>query len=54
MTYPVWRLLMYAPACQFSSNEIDAYQSLLLKVDKGKRGIPLTCADWYKQEDFGH
>jgi cyclopropane-fatty-acyl-phospholipid synthase len=46
-TYRVWRLFMSASAYQFSSNETNVYQSLLVKADGGKSGLPLTRGDWY-------
>ena len=47
-SYRIWRLFMSARAYQFSSDEINVYQSLLVKVDKGKSGLPLTRADRYR------
>jgi cyclopropane-fatty-acyl-phospholipid synthase len=47
VTYRIWRLYMAAAAWRFSSGKLNLYQSLLVKQDQGKSGLPLTRADWY-------
>jgi cyclopropane-fatty-acyl-phospholipid synthase len=47
VTYRIWRLYMAAAAWRFSSGKVNLYQSLLVKQDQGKSGLPLTRADWY-------
>ena len=46
-TYRVWKLYMSAAARQFKTGETNVYQSLLVRPDAGKSGLPLTRADWY-------
>jgi len=46
-TYRAWRLYMSAAASQFAAGKYNIYQSLLVKPDHGKSGLPLTRADWY-------
>ncbi len=47
-TYRTWRLFMSGSAYQFRSNEINVYQSLLVRAGEGKSGLPLTREDWYR------
>lgn len=47
-TYRTWRLSLSGSAYQLGSNEINVYQSLLVKVSEGKSGLPLTRDDWYR------
>ncbi len=47
VTFRVWRLYMAAFAHAFEIGRITIYQTLLAKHDRGKSGLPLTCADWY-------
>jgi cyclopropane-fatty-acyl-phospholipid synthase len=46
-TYRVWRLFMPGSAYGFSAGALNVYQTLLLKPDKGRSGLPLTRDDWY-------
>ena len=46
-TYRTWRLFMSASAYQFGTGRYNIYQSLLVKPDRGKSGLPLTREDWY-------
>lgn len=46
-TYRTWRLFMSASAYQFEAGRYNIYQSLLVKPDRGKSGLPLTREDWY-------
>jgi cyclopropane-fatty-acyl-phospholipid synthase len=48
-TYRVWRLFMSASAYRFDSGRYNVYQSLLVKPDRGKSGMPLTRGDWYRR-----
>jgi cyclopropane-fatty-acyl-phospholipid synthase len=47
-TYRVWRLFMSASARAFETGAYNIYQSLLVKPDRGRSGLPLTRADWYQ------
>jgi len=47
-TYRVWRLFMSASARAFEIGMYNVYQSLLVKPDRGRSGLPLTRADWYR------
>jgi cyclopropane-fatty-acyl-phospholipid synthase len=47
-TYRVWRLFMSAAAHGFEIGQTNLYQSLLIKPDGYRSGLPLTRADWYK------
>jgi cyclopropane-fatty-acyl-phospholipid synthase len=47
-TYRVWRLFMSVSAHAFETGMYNVYQSLLVKPDRGKSGLPLTRADWYQ------
>jgi cyclopropane-fatty-acyl-phospholipid synthase len=47
-TYRAWRLYMSAAASQFAVGKYNVYQSLLVKPDRGKSGLPLTRSDWYR------
>ncbi len=47
-TYRVWRLFMSASARAFETGAYNIYQSLLVRPDGGKSGLPLTRADWYR------
>jgi cyclopropane-fatty-acyl-phospholipid synthase len=46
-TYRIWRLYMAGSAYAFRSGRLNLYQTLLVKPDRGKSGLPLTRADWY-------
>jgi cyclopropane-fatty-acyl-phospholipid synthase len=46
-TYRVWRLFMSASAHAFERGIYNVYQSLLVKPDRWKSGLPLTRTDWY-------
>jgi cyclopropane-fatty-acyl-phospholipid synthase len=47
-TYRVWRLFMSVSAYAFATGMYNVYQSLLVKPDRGKSGLPLTRSDWYE------
>jgi cyclopropane-fatty-acyl-phospholipid synthase len=46
-TYRVWRLFMAGSAYQFDKGDLNIYQSLFVKPDRGMSTLPLTRADWY-------
>lgn len=46
-TYRLWRLYMAGAAHRFRTGQINVYQVLLSKPDRGSSGLPLTRADWY-------
>jgi cyclopropane-fatty-acyl-phospholipid synthase len=45
--YRIWRVYIAGSAHYFQTGRIDLYQTLLVKSDHGKSGLPLTRADWY-------
>jgi cyclopropane-fatty-acyl-phospholipid synthase len=45
--YRIWRLYLAGSWYFFRSGKLDIYQSLLVKSDNGKSGLPLTRQDWY-------
>ncbi len=47
MTYRIWRLYMAGAAHRFRTGQINVYQVVLSKPDRGSSGLPLTRADWY-------
>jgi len=47
VTYRIWRLHMAGSAYLFQLGKLNLYQTLLVKNDQGKSGLPLTRADWY-------
>ena len=46
--YRTWRLYLAGCAHWFTSGHITVYQSLLVKRDQGRSGLPLLRADWYE------
>jgi len=49
-TYRVWRLFMSGSAHGFTTGRLNVYQALLVKPDaRGRSGLPLTRADWYRE-----
>jgi cyclopropane-fatty-acyl-phospholipid synthase len=42
----IWRLYLAGSAHYFQSGKLDLYQSLLVKCDHGRSGMPLTRANW--------
>ncbi len=46
-TYRTWRLYMSASAHGFAAGQYSIYQSLLVRTDGGRSGVPLTREDWY-------
>jgi cyclopropane-fatty-acyl-phospholipid synthase len=45
--YRIWRLYLAGSAHYFRTAKLDLYQTLLVKTDGGRSGVPLTRADWY-------
>lgn len=50
VTYRIWRLFMAGSANGFASGDLNVYQTLLVKNDDGRSGLPLSRADWYAPE----
>lgn len=46
--YRIWRLYMNGCAHRFKTGMYNVYQTLLVKSGRGKSGLPLTRADWYR------
>jgi len=47
VTCRVWRLYLNAAAYRFRMGVYNVYQSLLVKPDEGRSGLPLSREDWY-------
>ncbi len=47
MTCRIWRLYLYGAAYRFRVGATNVYQSLLVRPDGGRSGLPLTREDWY-------
>jgi cyclopropane-fatty-acyl-phospholipid synthase len=45
--YRIWRLFMSFGIQEFEVGRSNVFQTLLVKADKGRSGLPLTRADWY-------
>ena len=48
VTYRIWRLYMASSIIAFKLGNISLHQSLLVKPDHGRSGLPLTRYDWYR------
>ena len=48
VTYRIWRLYMSSSIHQFKLGRIGIHQTLLVKPDGGRSGMPLTREDWYE------
>jgi cyclopropane-fatty-acyl-phospholipid synthase len=46
--YRIWRLYMAGAAHCFRSGRLNIYQVLFAKPERGRSGLPLTRADWYR------
>jgi cyclopropane-fatty-acyl-phospholipid synthase len=46
-TYRIWRLYMAGAAHAFAVGRLNVHQTLLVKPDDGRSGMPLTRKDWY-------
>ena len=49
-TYRIWRLHMAGSGHYFRSGKLDLYQTLLVKNENGRSGLPLTRDDWYTEK----
>ncbi|HEU5361084.1 MAG TPA: cyclopropane-fatty-acyl-phospholipid synthase family protein [Candidatus Deferrimicrobiaceae bacterium] len=49
-TYRTWRLYLAGAAHTFLVGKNNVYQTLLVKPEKGRAGLPLTREDWYRRE----
>jgi cyclopropane-fatty-acyl-phospholipid synthase len=47
VTYRSLRLVFLASVREFTSGSLNLYQSLLIKLNNGRSGLPLRRADWY-------
>ena len=47
-TYRVWKLFLRSSIYGFASGALNLYQTLLVKPDEGRSGLPLTRKDWYR------
>lgn len=47
LRYRIWRLYLAGSAYYFHSGKLDLYQSLVVKPQRGRSGMPLRRADWY-------
>ena len=47
VTYRIWRLYMSLGIQEFKMGRGNVYQTLLVKSEKGRSGLPLTREDWY-------
>lgn len=50
-TFRTWKLYIAGSAHWFRTGKLNLYQTLLCKPDRGRSGLPLTRADWYRHED---
>jgi len=48
VTYRIWRLHTAGSAYYFRRGWLELYQTLLVKNEEGRSGLPLTRADWYR------
>jgi len=46
--YRSWRLYLAGSAHYFRTGKLDLYQTLLVKNDSGRSGLPLRREDWYR------
>ena len=49
LSFRVFRLYLAGSAYEFASGRLNIYQSLLIKPQEGRSGLPLTRADWYRR-----
>jgi cyclopropane-fatty-acyl-phospholipid synthase len=50
-SYRVFRLYLAASAFGFEIGQPSIYQSVFVKLDEGRSGLPLTRADWYAPQN---
>jgi cyclopropane-fatty-acyl-phospholipid synthase len=48
VSYRVWRLYMSGSVHGFRTGRVNVHQTLFVKPDEGRSGLPLTRADWYR------
>jgi hypothetical protein len=48
----VFRLYLAGTAYEFQCGRVNLHQSLLVKPDQGRSGVPLTRQDWYRSDDL--
>ncbi len=48
-TYRIWRLYLAGAACDFERAQNTIFQSLYVKSEKGRSGLPLTREGWYER-----
>ena len=48
--YRTWRLYLAGSAQAFDSGRLSVFQTLLVKPDQGRNGLPLTREDWYRSD----
>jgi len=46
--YRIWQLFLHGTAHAFAAGLLNVYQSLLVKPDAGRSGLPLARTDWYR------
>ena len=49
LTYRIWRVYLAVGLHEYEVGTTHLYQTLLVKSEKGKSGLPLTREDWYAQ-----
>ena len=47
----VFRLYLAGTAYEFQCGRVNLHQSLLVKPNGGRSGVPLTRRDWYRSEE---
>jgi cyclopropane-fatty-acyl-phospholipid synthase len=52
-TYRIWRLYMAASAHAFRNGRLNLYHTVLVKPLNGRSCMPLTRADWYRDQTRG-
>ena len=50
VSHRVFRLYLAGTAYEFQCGRVNLHQSLLVKPDGGKSGVPLTRHDWYRSD----
>lgn len=51
VTYRTWRLYLTGSAHYFQTARLHLYQTLLVKNENGRSGMPRTRADWYTRQE---
>jgi cyclopropane-fatty-acyl-phospholipid synthase len=47
VTYRIWRLFMSFGIQEFGVGRSNVFQTLLVKANEGRSGLPLSREDWY-------